>query len=48
MEIADALKLSHKTIETYRENIKHKLDLRTPPRSSITRTEWVQGQAKSK
>lgn len=46
MEIADALKLSHKTIETYRENIKHKLDLPNATALIHRATEWLQGQAK--
>lgn len=46
MEIADALKLSHKTIETYRENIKHKLDLPNATALISRATEWLQGQAK--
>ena len=46
MEIADALKLSHKTIETYRENIKHKLNLQNATALIHRATEWLQGQAK--
>ncbi len=46
MEIADALKLSHKTIETYRENIKAKLDLPNATTLIHRATEWLQGQAK--
>ncbi len=46
MEIADALKLSHKTIETYRENIKHKLGLPNASALIHRATEWLQGQAK--
>lgn len=45
-EIADALKLSHKTIETYRENIKHKLNLSNATALIHRATEWLQGQAK--
>lgn len=45
-EIADALKLSHKTIETYRENIKHKLNLPNATALIHRATEWLQGQAK--
>lgn len=45
-DIADALKLSPKTIETYRENIKHKLDLTNATALIHRATEWVQGQAK--
>ncbi len=45
-EIADALKLSHKTIETYRENIKHKLSLPNATALIHRATEWLQGQAK--
>jgi DNA-binding NarL/FixJ family response regulator len=45
-EIADALKLSHKTIETYRENIKAKLDLPNATALISRATEWLQGQAK--
>ncbi|MEN9575720.1 MAG: Nitrogen regulation protein [Verrucomicrobiota bacterium] len=47
MEIAGALKLSHKTIETYRENIKAKLDLPNATTLIHRATEWVQGQAKA-
>ena len=46
MEIAAALKLSHKTIETYRENIKHKLGLPNASALIHRATEWLQGQAK--
>ncbi|MEQ2007463.1 MAG: response regulator transcription factor [Limisphaerales bacterium] len=46
MEIAEALKLSHKTIETYRENIKAKLNLPNATALIHRATEWVQGQAK--
>jgi len=46
MEIADALKLSHKTIETYRENIKQKLNLPNATTLIHRATEWLQGQAK--
>lgn len=46
MEIADALKLSHKTIETYRENIKHKLNLPNATALIHRATEWLQGQTK--
>ena len=45
MEIADALKLSHKTIETYRENIKHKLNLANATALIHRATEWLQSQA---
>ena len=45
MEIAGSLKLSHKTIETYRENIKAKLDLANATALIHRATEWVQGQA---
>jgi len=47
MEIAEALKLSHKTIETYRENIKRKLGLSNATALIHRATEWVQAQAKS-
>lgn len=47
MEVAEALKLSHKTIETYRENIKHKLGLPNATALIHRATEWVQAQAKS-
>jgi DNA-binding NarL/FixJ family response regulator len=47
MEIAEALKLSHKTIETYRENIKRKLGLPNATALIHRATEWVQAQAKS-
>ncbi len=46
MEIAGSLKLSHKTIETYRENIKQKLDLANATALIHRATEWVQGQSK--
>jgi DNA-binding NarL/FixJ family response regulator len=46
MEIAEALKLSHKTIETYRENIKRKLGLPNATALIHRATEWVQAQAK--
>ncbi|NDA67842.1 MAG: DNA-binding response regulator [Verrucomicrobia bacterium] len=46
MEIAEALKLSHKTIETYRENIKHKLNLPNATALIHRATEWLQSQAK--
>lgn len=46
-EIAVALKLSHKTIETYRENIKAKLNIPDATALIHRATEWVQGQAKS-
>ncbi len=44
--IAETLNLSFKTIETYRENIKHKLSL--PDASALVHraTEWAQGQAR--
>lgn len=44
-EIAEGLKLSPKTVETYRENIKHKLDLTNATALIHRATEWVQGQA---
>jgi len=47
MEIAEALKLSHKTIETYRENIKRKLGLSNATALIHRATEWGQAQAKS-
>lgn len=47
VEIAEALKLSHKTIETYRENIKHKLGLPNASALIHRATEWLQSQAKS-
>ncbi|MFM8470045.1 MAG: response regulator [Limisphaerales bacterium] len=47
MEIAEALKLSHKTIETYRENIKQKLGLTNATALIHRATEWVQGQSKA-
>lgn len=45
-DIAGSLGLSFKTIETYRENIKHKLNL--PDATSLVHraTEWVQGQTR--
>jgi len=45
-DIAEALGLSFKTIETYRENIKHKLNL--PDANALVHraTEWVQGQTR--
>lgn len=46
-DIAVALKLSHKTIETYRENIKAKLGIPDATALIHRATEWVQGQAKS-
>ena len=46
VEIAEALKLSHKTIETYRENIKHKLGLPNASALIHRATEWLQKQAK--
>jgi DNA-binding NarL/FixJ family response regulator len=46
MEVAEALKLSHKTIETYRENIKRKLGLPNATALIHRATEWVQAQAK--
>ena len=45
-EVADSLKLSHKTIETYRENIKHKLGLPNATALIHRATEWVQGQGR--
>jgi DNA-binding NarL/FixJ family response regulator len=41
-EIAKKLGLSFKTIETYRENIKHKLNLRTAAELVQAATGWVQ------
>lgn len=46
MEVAEALKLSHKTIQTYRENIKRKLGLPNATALIHRATEWVQAQAK--
>lgn len=46
MEVAEALKLSHKTIETYRENIKRKLGLTNATALIHRATEWMQAQAK--
>ncbi len=43
-QIAEELKLSLKTIETYRENIKHKLGLTTAQELVGHATEWVQSQ----
>ncbi|MBL6763403.1 MAG: response regulator transcription factor [Verrucomicrobiae bacterium] len=45
-DIAESLGLSYKTIETYRENIKHKLGL--PDASALVHraTEWLQGQTR--
>ncbi|MBG87971.1 MAG: DNA-binding response regulator [Verrucomicrobiales bacterium] len=43
-DIADSLGLSFKTIETYRENIKHKLSLPDATALVHCATEWVQGQ----
>ncbi len=45
-EIAVALKLSHKTIETYRENIKHKLGIPDATALIHRATDWVRGQAR--
>lgn len=45
-EIAVALKLSHKTIETYRENIKHKLGIPDATALIHRATEWLRGQAR--
>lgn len=45
-EIAAALKLSHKTIETYRENIKHKLGIPDATALIHRATDWVRGQAR--
>jgi DNA-binding CsgD family transcriptional regulator len=46
-EMAAELKLSFKTIETYREHIKHKLGLDSAPQLIRCATEWVQGAALS-
>jgi len=45
-DIADALGLSFKTIETYRENIKHKLGLPDATALVHRATEWLQGQTR--
>jgi DNA-binding NarL/FixJ family response regulator len=45
-DIAEALGLSFKTIETYRENIKHKLNLGDATALVHRATEWVQGQTR--
>jgi DNA-binding NarL/FixJ family response regulator len=45
-EIAAALKLSHKTIETYRENIKHKLGIPDATALIHRATDWLRGQAR--
>ena len=45
-DIAEALGLSFKTIETYRENIKHKLNLPDATALVHRATEWVQGQTR--
>jgi DNA-binding NarL/FixJ family response regulator len=44
-EIGDKLHLSIKTIETYRENIKHKLGLRNAAELIRFATQWVQSSA---
>jgi len=44
-EIADKLRLSIKTIETYRENIKHKLALRNAAELIRFATQWSQTSA---
>jgi DNA-binding NarL/FixJ family response regulator len=41
-KIADALSLSFKTVETHRDNIKHKLDLQDAPELIRYATVWVQ------
>ena len=43
-EIADKLRLSIKTIETYRAHIKEKLDIATAPELVSRATRWVQEQ----
>lgn len=45
-DIAESLGLSFKTIETYRENIKHKLSLPDATALVHRATEWVQGQTR--
>lgn len=45
-DIAEALGLSYKTIETYRENIKHKLGLPDATALVHRATEWLQGQTR--
>jgi len=45
-EIAVALKLSHKTIETYRENIKHKLGIPDATALIHRATDWLRGQSR--
>ncbi len=45
-EIAAVLKLSPKTIETYRENIKHKLGIPDATALIHRATDWVRGQAR--
>jgi DNA-binding NarL/FixJ family response regulator len=44
-KIGDDLQLSIKTIETYRENIKHKLGLRNATELIRQATQWVQNSA---
>lgn len=44
-KIGDDLRLSIKTIETYRENIKHKLGLRNAAQLIRVATQWVQTSA---
>jgi DNA-binding NarL/FixJ family response regulator len=45
-DIAESLGLSFKTIETYRENIKHKLSLGDATALVHRATEWTQGQTR--
>ncbi len=45
-DIAESLGLSYKTIETYRENIKHKLNLPDATALVHRATEWLQGQTR--
>src|SRR2546426_5793915 len=45
-EIADSLHLSVKTIETYRENLKHKLQIRDSAELVRRAKEWVQGSSR--
>jgi DNA-binding NarL/FixJ family response regulator len=46
--IASELKLSGKTVETYRENIKHKLGLQNAKELRNESTQWVRGVASTK